>query len=1252
MIRLSCLIGLACVGMVAGCGGGDDTESESSLSTGIPIVDAAASADATSDAPPVEAADEGDGSDAEEATATNPSVDAGVGSATFAAGPINLGAAGCGGAAVTSMFSISNGGTAPLSVTAATTGSAFAVSPTSLSVAPGGSGALVITGTVPGSATAGTALMGSLNLFTSDPAHANISVPLSVTPSGATVAFAPSSPTTAAFPSTGGGATATPIALTLVNTGNGPATVTVGTPSDPQFSLSEVPSSGSLAPGATLTATAGFTPNVATVTMAMATSTVTVSGATCGTSVSSISFSGDVAHADVAGWPTAPIDFGSAPCGGAAPPYKIIVLSNSGGGDAHFTSVVLSGAPGFSTGNMSGPIPAGGSFAFSVLAPAVPTPSPLTPITATLTIQTDADTSPHTITLTEEPQGAVLAFDTSPTPNFGSFGSVVLLQGATQNFNVTNMGNAAANVTLTATQTGGGDDAGAPAVPADAGPDAMLEEEAPPPPFVISNATFSIAASGSQSDSVTFSPTAANGESGTIAMSTTDVLCSPLPAAIPVSGVGIGGGPSVAPTSIAFSASCGGAAAAPQTFTVSNNGTVNLNWMMGAVTGSGSAQYTVAAVPPPGLLMPGGSSTVTVTPAAIPSPASDPAPSAFAAQIVITTDVPFDNPHVVSLSETALGDELSLSVQSFRFGQFPIGTTTLPQTFTVTNNANAGSPAANVSLALQGSGASTYAVTPTSISNLAPGGGVSGIESVTFDPPTAVSDPASIVLTTSDSLCTALPGPIQLTGTGTQGIVSVSATTLAFGTDASDPAGLVNCGATGLPNTFTVSNVGNQSFDVTALTLGMGTSSPFVLSGSGATLPATVGIGGSVTITVTPNAIPQAVANPNDPTPFTDTLTVTTDAVQDTPHAVSLVMQARGAVIASTPLTTAWTFGTITQGSIGTFTSTIQNTGNAAASVALTGLAQPTIFGLQNNPTTVTPDGTTSIVGQFTPPSADGSWSDQATLVVTTPQAFCEPLPATWTSPTITVSGASNSTAPVSYSGTLSFPTTDCGSAAPGSQTVTLTNNTNQAYALTVGLNAGVFYAVSSSSMVDGGSGILSANGTATIVVTPQTVTPGPTTQAGSTPYADDLLVSLNTIAPDAGAGALVTSFTIPISWTLNGAVLSLPQGLGPNTDGMGNPFYPADTTSGFTLPMANSGTAAASVTFAINPADVFAVSPAPPVQVVTGGGQTAPQLTSSGANAACPATTSGTATFFYSGPVCRPFQFPTVTVDSCVGTF
>ena len=108
----------------------------------------------------------------------------------------------------------------------------------------------MISGTVPGSAAPGVRLSGAMTLFTNDPAQANVSIPLSVTPSGATIAFAPSTPATAAFPSTGAGAPATPIALTLVNTGNASATVTIGTPTDPEFTISETPAGGVLGPNA------------------------------------------------------------------------------------------------------------------------------------------------------------------------------------------------------------------------------------------------------------------------------------------------------------------------------------------------------------------------------------------------------------------------------------------------------------------------------------------------------------------------------------------------------------------------------------------------------------------------------------------------------------------------------------------------------------------------------------------------------------------------------------------------------------------------------------------------------------------------------------------------------------------------------------------------------------------------------------------------------------------------------------------
>ena len=97
--------------------------------------------------------------------------------------------------------------------------------------------------------------------------------------------------------------------------------------------------------------------------------------------------------------------------------------------------------------------------------------------------------------------------------------------------------------------------------------------------------------------------------------------------------------------------------------------------------------------------------------------------------------------------------------------------------------------------------------------------------------------------------------------------------------------------------------------------------------------------------------------------------------------------------------------------------------------------------------------------------------------------------------------------------------------------------------------------------------------------------------------------------------------------------------------------FYPADTMSGFALPMDNSGTAAANVDFTIQPANALTVSPVPPISVVPGI-RALPQLNSTGSAATCPGTTNGVVTFVYSGPVCQPFQVPKVSVHSCSGTF
>lgn len=1233
--------------ILSGCvGAGDDTV--------VPVPDAGTTSAAAD-------ASKSDGGDAGDAGAKHDAGDATVEDASDAAsGPpsmalsatsIDFGPVACGSTTpATQTLTITNMGAGTLAVSASLAGADFSVSPTTLALAAGQSGGLTITTTVPASSTAGAEITGALALFTNDPAQANRIVPVSVTPSGATL----SGNTSYLFPSSEVGVASQPVNVQLTNTGNAAGTFVISAPSDPSFQIAGLSSAGvTLAAGATYSAAATFTPS-STKTID-ATSSITTTSATCANSVSSIAFNGQGATGDVSGWPAA-IDFGPSACGGAAPAPQQVTLQNSSfTTPARVETVNISG--GFSTDVTVGTgIPAAGSLVIHFTAPAVPSPHSLSPITGSLVFQTDADPAPLTIPLSVEPQGAALSFDTPS--GFGSFGTVVLLQSQTQTFGVKNTGNVATNVTLAASEnssTGGGDELDAAA---DAG--VLL-------PFSVSTPVFDSLPppAAEQSEILTFQPVHADATLGQLTMSVPagTALCQPLPQPIQLSGSASGGGPVVSPTALTFPALCGGSAPGAQSFVVANDGSLNLTWSMSAVTGPGASLFGVTTSAPPGTLIPGQSVTVEVSAASIPSPA--PSPVDLAAQLTITTDVPFDSPHVVTLTEVPLGDQLSVSVGNLRFGQIPIQTS-LSQTFTVSNVANPDSPAAHVGLSIVSgltSGATAY--TAQIPGEIAPDG--TATATVTFDAPAAISYPATLQITTNDSLCAPLPPPIVLSGTGTSGSASLSASVLTFGTNPSDPNGFVACGATGVAQGLTIANVGNQSFEITGVDLGKSSlpnpdggapfPAPFALSGAGTQVPVTLPVTGFTNLEITPNPIPQTLAATTlfDSSFFGDVLTVTTNISGDSPHTVSLVMQAHGAIIANTPLQTSWNFGTVGVGSIGTFTQTIQDLGNSPASVGLEGLGLPTIFGLANNPTPVSANAVAAIVGEFSPPSQDGTWTDQGTLVVQPSDAFCQPLPSAWNSPTIGLMGLSNSAPSVTISGPIVFPTTDCGSAPPAAQPVTLTNVTNQTFAYAASLSSGQFYTLTDA------SGVLDAAGTATILVTPKAVSPGAGVLAGSAPYGDDVLVSVvpagdgGAESGDAAAPSAI-DFTVPVSWALNGAVLSLVDGTGPNGQG----FYVADSTSGFSVRMDNTGTDSADVDFAIAPPGLFAFMPTPPIQVspniralpelVT------PESTSSDSGTTvappCPTTTEGTATFLYSGPVCQPFDLTSITVAACSGTY
>ena len=944
-------------------------------------------ADATTDATtPTDATTDATSTDATADASPDASADAGGPSASFITTPINLGPGNCGGAATTaSSLLVANHGTAPLTVNASLgSGTAFSLgSFAQTTVSPGDSTSIPITATVPSTATAGVALTATLTVTTNDSAHASTPISVSVLPQGVTLAWATGSPTDADFGIAPNNTPDTPIPLVLQNVGNVAApAVTFSSPTDTQFGLTPFSASAVAATTGTIDLTATFTPD--TLTASQATSTVTVAAGTpvCGASVTSIAFSGQGGTSVVTGWPAATVDFLGSPCGGAAPAGQSFTLTNSGTLPAGIASVVATGYPGYATDlSATSVVPANGSLVVQLAAPAVP-PTSAVPgnyaaqLTVTTTIPGD---SPHTINLTNEAVGAILAFDTSPTPSFGLFGPVPAVStSASEAFNVVNSGNASANVTLTT------------AAPFGATPGTFQLLGSPTTPVV-------------QPDTASFSPTTYGFFSGTIAISTTGTtLCQPLPAPLPLSGTGELGGVSFSATAFQFQADCG-TAAPTQTLTITNNGNEPVNLESIALTAGTNYSLTNATLPIL-LAASGGATSVTIVPGTIPVPTL----ASITDQITVTTDIAGDVPHVIGLTETPIGDVITLVPAPpgpFDLGPTPVTTTSQAQTFEIVNSASSATAPANLTIS---STNLDFGVTP-SISVPSAGGSVN--VPLTFAAPaTAGLQTSNLTITTTDPLCAALPGAAPSTlrpgtypveATATEAGPSIQPGSLNFG--------LNNCGApaAGAQN-ITITNTGNQDFHVTSWTVS--NPSYYTLSSSS---PLGVDVqangGNSVVITVTPNAIPATVtAVPAYPT-YAGTVFIDTDANVAVPDfTVSLTMGAQGVIVNNNLATTTFAFGTVTVPGRSDQIVTIDNVGNWPLQAELAGL-NTGVFFLSPSPTLeATSPGDTNLVTVFAPNVAHTSWADTATLVIapTAGGVFCSPLPESWDQ-TITLTGSS-----------------------------------------------------------------------------------------------------------------------------------------------------------------------------------------------------------------------------------------------------
>jgi alpha-tubulin suppressor-like RCC1 family protein len=463
----------------------------------------------------------GGGADAGLGTVEDAASDATSGTpvqATFSTTAMDFGLSDCGGTAPansTLMISNSGGGKLTWFAQLDQTTSFSIVGSSSGSFDPGGVGTITIAAkAIPTSATAGAVYSGSLLIITNDPIHSTQIIPLTITAQGATFSL---TPTVADFGQSPVGTTAPEILLALTNQGNKEVSVNFTQPTNPAFSFSWLgsPNAVTLKPNASVpTAAAHFTPTSSTT--FTDTIGIQVQGATCANAVTSIPLSGKGLEG-VVGVSPGSISVGQVDCGSQAND-QIVTITNSGTSAYNWKATLGKGASSpFSLASTSGVAATRSALQLAVFTSPIPAISPVTDnlYGDVLTITTDViGDTPHVIPITQTARGVIL---TAAATSLDFKKQLVTVASAPLSASLTNNGNAIAHVTLTATNAA-----------------------------YQASSVGSIEPSATATSSVILTPPNFGPNPGTIAISSSDVLCAPLPAAITLAGSGTGAAKSIA----------------------------------------------------------------------------------------------------------------------------------------------------------------------------------------------------------------------------------------------------------------------------------------------------------------------------------------------------------------------------------------------------------------------------------------------------------------------------------------------------------------------------------------------------------------------------------------------------------------------------------------------------------------------------------------------------------------------------------
>jgi hypothetical protein len=556
--------------------------------------------------------------------------DAGDVQAIFTTGPVDFGLVNCGSApTATKTYSFQNIGPLPVTYSATVgAGSVFAIVGSASGTLQGGqSGTLTVSaGTVPASSTAGTPLTGTLTLTTNVPGATTVVVPLQITPQGGSLT---TSPAVVGFGQIELEVAAAPLPVTVTNVGNAPVGVTLGAPTDPEFSVTYTgaPAAAILAAGAVLPgAEAAFTPTSAG--QKTATVPLTTTGVLCASPASAIALTGEGSSEPVTVGPS-PLDFTTVACGSVGAAKKVTITNGYTFAVTYTATLAAGAASPYTLDVPTGSVPAKGTATVTVTPKPLPVPASVAANAYgdTLTIATNAPGgTPATVPLKESASGAVLTLAMAQT----AFGDVAANAPVSRPFTVTNTGNVAAALTLSVTGAGF---SGA-----------------------FTGVATAAAGGGTAGGNVTFSPASSStaAAAGRVSVTSSGVVCA---AAAPLA---VTAQPEVAvatfsAATIGFSTICGGNASGTVNVPITNGGDTSL-----AISSVSIASGHVNLVSFPATIAAGATGNIVLL-AVTPATAGGIAAGTYADKLSFTTNERGTPTHTIPLSVVIHGANLAFT---------------------------------------------------------------------------------------------------------------------------------------------------------------------------------------------------------------------------------------------------------------------------------------------------------------------------------------------------------------------------------------------------------------------------------------------------------------------------------------------------------------------------------------------------------------------------------------------------------------